>query len=81
MGARRVVNSILQGVELMLAGMGTVFAFLTLLVLSTLLMSRLVRRFAPDAVASADGADAHGPTEDEVVAIAAAVAHHRGRGP
>ena len=60
-----------QGLELMLVGMGTVFLFLTLLVLATSLMSRFVQRFAP-APAVVDGV-----TEEEVAAITAAIARHR----
>ena len=39
-----------QGVDLMLFGMGTVFSFLTVLVVSTSLMSFLVQRFLPEPV-------------------------------
>jgi oxaloacetate decarboxylase gamma subunit len=59
-----------EGLTLMLAGMGTVFVFLTVLVIAMTLMSRLVARFQPRPVAA-------GPSDDEVAAIAAAVAQHR----
>jgi len=59
-----------EGLTLMLAGMGTVFVFLTVLVIMTTLMSRLVLRFQ-------SSEDAHGPSEDEVAAITAALARHR----
>ena len=63
-----------QGVTLMLAGMGTVFAFLTtLVVVMSLMSSAIVRmqRSDPDADKAADiGAD-------EVAAIAAAIERHR----
>ncbi len=59
-----------EGLTLMLAGMGTVFVFLTLLVVMMTLMSRLIMRF------QAPG-NAAGPTDDEVAAIAAAVTQHR----
>ncbi len=36
-----------QSVDLMIAGMGFVFAFLIVLVFSTLLMSKLITRFSP----------------------------------
>jgi len=36
-----------QAVDLMIAGMGFVFAFLVVLVFATLLMSKLVARLAP----------------------------------
>ena len=61
-----------QGLELMLAGMGTVFVFLTCLVFATMGMSALVRRFEPAATVEPGG-----PTEEEVAAIAAAITLHR----
>ncbi len=61
-----------QGLELMLAGMGTVFVFLTVLVFATTGMSALVRRFEPAPVAASEG-----PTAEEVAAITAAVTLHR----
>ena len=63
-----------QGLELMLAGMGTVFVFLTLLVFATTGMSALVRRFEPAPVEEPDG-----PTEEEVTAITSAIALHRSK--
>jgi len=59
-----------EGLTLMLAGMGTVFVFLTALVIAMTLMSRLVMRLQPAAFHS-EGDD------DEVAAIAAAIAEHR----
>ena len=61
-----------EGLTLMLAGMGTVFVFLTTLVLAMRLMSKLAYRPAP----AKDG-----PDDEEVAAIAMAVdAFRRGRG-
>jgi oxaloacetate decarboxylase gamma subunit len=62
-----------QGLELMLAGMGTVFVFLTVLVGATLLMSRLVVLLQKPAISSLD-ADA-----EEVAVITAAITEHRRR--
>lgn len=59
-----------QGLTLMLAGMGTVFVFLTALVIVMTLMSRLVLQFQTTPEASGVG-------DDEVAAIAAAIAEHR----
>ncbi|MDH3338822.1 MAG: OadG family transporter subunit [Gammaproteobacteria bacterium] len=59
-----------EGLTLMLAGMGTVFMFLTVLVIMMALMSRLILRLQ-------SSADAHGPNDDEVAAITAALARHR----
>ena len=61
---------IIEGLTLMLVGMGTVFVFLTVLVAATTLMSRLVMRFQP-------GAAAGGDSDEEIAAIAAAIAAYR----
>ncbi len=42
-----------QAVELMIAGMGFVFAFLVILVFATIAMSKVVTRFAPEPVTPA----------------------------
>ena len=63
-------NLIDEGLTLMLAGMGTVFVFLTVLVVMMTLMSRLIMRFQSPS-------DAAGPNDDEVAAITAAVTQHR----
>ena len=55
----------------MLAGMSTVFVFLTALVFATSLMSRLVQRYLPEADHS------KGVSEEEVAAISAAITRHR----
>ncbi len=54
----------------MLVGMGTVFFFLTALVMAMTIMSRTLARFQP-----ADSPA--GPTDEEVAAITAAIAAHR----
>ena len=58
-----------QGITLMLVGMGTVFVFLSLLVLAMTMMAGIVRRLAPI------GED--GISDEEVAAITAAIARHR----
>jgi len=64
------IGLINEGLTLMLAGMGTVFVFLTVLVIVMTLMSRLIARFQV-------AADMAGPSDDEVAAISAAIARHR----
>lgn len=64
-----------QGLTLMLAGMGTVFAFLSILVAAMTAMSKIAGRFEPPAAQSA----AAGPSEEEVAAIGAAITMHRKR--
>lgn len=75
-----------SGLQLMLVGMATVFAFLTILVLATSLMSRLVSRFAPATVLeSVSGTNvvvtpsAPGLDATRVAVMAAAIAQHRQR--
>ena len=60
-----------QGITLMLVGMGTVFVFLTVLVVAMSLLAAVVQRMTPAAEASIG--------EEEVAAIAAAIAQHRAR--
>lgn len=59
-----------QGLMLMLAGMGTVFVFLTTLVLAMTLMSLVSKRLQTVSPGAAD---------EEVAAIAAAIRQHRSR--
>jgi len=59
-----------QGLTLMLAGMGTVFVFLTALVVAMSLMTTITRRLQK---ASTD------PADDEIAAIAAAIKKHQKR--
>ena len=66
-----------SAVELTLAGMGTVFVFLTLLVLATQAMSNIVARLAVQDASSPDGVTS--AEEEEIAAIAAAIRVHRGR--
>lgn len=67
---------LMQGVELMLVGMGTVFVFLTVLVGATTLMSTLVMRYQPSTVEATDE-----PRPEEIAAISAAITAYRNRGP
>ena len=66
-----------QGLTLMLAGMGTVFVFLSLLVAAMTIMSSVTRRFEPAAALSGTGGS--GPSDEEVAAISAAIKMHRKR--
>ena len=69
-----------EGVQLMIAGMGAVFVFLTLLVLGTATMSRLVLRFQPvtaELGGKEIGREQGGVSDEEVAAITAAITLHR----
>lgn len=61
---------IYQGTILMLAGMGTVFIFLTLLVIAMSAMAALVGRIQPSESST-------GASDEEVAAIGAAIRQHR----
>ncbi len=56
----------------MLVGMGTVFFFLTVLVIAMTVMSSVATRFAKPALAE-------GATDEEVAAITAAITQHRNK--
>ena len=63
-----------QGLELLLAGMGTVFAFLGLLVAACAVLAHAVRGRRVVPVAAEDDED----DDDEMVAaVTAAIRHHR----
>ena len=71
---------LVQGLQLMLAGMATVFVFLSLLVFATTLLSRLVRPWETTPIASgavASTATIDAPSAQELAAITAAVHRHR----
>ena len=76
---------VMEGVELMFMGMGTVFVFLVMLVGLINLMSFIINRFFPDAapVAAAPkrvAAAIAPPVDPEMLAaIEAAVSQHRAR--
>lgn len=62
-----------QGIMLMLVGMGTVFVFLSLLVMAMTTMASIIKRLAPVVEA--------GASDEEVAAITAAIAMHRRKHP
>ena len=70
-----------SGVELMFAGMGIVFLFLTMLVVVINIMSSLVQRFFPDAPPQVSTAAtiSSGIDKSLIAAITAAVHQHRNK--
>lgn len=78
-------NLLSEGLSLLVFGMGFVFVFLTLLVISTNFMSKFVGKLFPEAppvpkkkpVAAAAAA---GNNQDELIAVMTAAVHkHRGK--
>lgn len=71
-----------SGLELMAFGMGTVFAFLVLLIFATSLMSKVVNKFAPEPVVVPQVAvttPSQGVDPQLLNVLAAAVKEHRAR--
>jgi len=68
-----------SGLELMLVGMGIVFAFLSMLVFAIKGMSALILRHFPDAPAVARSKPEAKADQDTIAAISAAVHHYRNR--
>jgi len=72
-------NLVLEGFKFMGLGMGTVFAFLIIMIVCMNIMSKLIHRFFPEPQASATpSAPAQQDNKKVVAAITAAIAHHRG---
>ena len=71
---------VLEGVQLMLIGMGTVFVFLTLLVVAVRTMSALILMYFPPLPIQTNKAvvTAEGVPRAHVAAVAAAIEKHRG---
>lgn len=70
-----------QGVDLMIFGMGSVFVFLTLLVIVTKIMSAVVQRIAPEKtlVTTAATKPAAAPAVDHKLTAAITTAIHQYR--
>lgn len=76
---------LLEGVELMLMGMGSVFFFLALLILAIRLMARMIERLVPAAPVRVAAKPApirvtdQQPDADVLAAIQLAIHQHRAR--
>lgn len=67
-----------SGIELMFAGMGIVFIFLTMLVFAINLMSALLQRYFPDGTPKLDGLSG-GIDKATIAAITTAVHQYRNK--
>ena len=72
-------NLVMEGVKFMFLGMGTVFAFLIIMILCINLMSYVIHRFFPEPQASVNAQSVGTPQDNKkiIAAITAAIAHHR----
>ena len=68
---------VMEGVQLMLVGMGTVFVFLTLLVFAVRVMSALILSCGPQAQNDISKTPTSAVPAAHVVAVAAALKKHR----
>ncbi|MBA6411877.1 OadG family protein [Parahaliea sp. F7430] len=79
---------IYQGLELLVYGMGTVVLFLALLILTTMLMSRVIQRYFPEPqveIVAAPAAPAQAPSaavidDEQLVAVITAAIHQHRKG-
>jgi len=69
-------NLIVEGFKFMGLGMGTVFLFLIIMILSMNIMSTIIDKFFPEAQA-ADTAPTKKDNKKIIAAITAAIKHHR----
>lgn len=73
-------NLVFEGFKFMLLGMGTVFTFLTLMIIAMNIQSYIIHKFFPEPQPIADQKPAAGNTNisnnAKVAAIAAAIQHH-----
>ena len=72
-------NLVIEGIKFMFLGMGTVFAFLIIMILFINLMSYVIHKFFPEPQSSANAQQAGAPQNNKkiIAAITAAIAHHR----
>lgn len=72
-------NLVIEGIKFMFLGMGTVFAFLIIMILCMNAMSIIVHKFFPEPHSSAEttGSAPKQDTKKIVAAITAAIKYHR----
>jgi len=72
-------NLVLEGIKFMGLGMGTVFAFLVIMILCMNIMSVIIDKYFPEPRAGVKTANSAPKDNKKIVAaITAAIKHHRG---
>ena len=79
-----VSELLMEGLGLLVVGMGTVFVFLALLVIAVSLMSKMAHHLAPPLAQGADqktvlAQEAQRASSHHIAAITAAVSHYRAK--
>jgi len=69
-------NLVFEGFKFMVLGMGTVFAFLTLMIVAMNIQSYIVHKLFPEPVATPDSSTTKKPSA-KIAAISAAISHHK----
>ncbi|MBA3026969.1 MAG: pyruvate carboxylase [Sulfurimonas sp.] len=71
-------NLVVEGVKFMFLGMGAVFLFLTLMIVTMNIMSYIIHKFFPEPQKSVtSNVETQKDNKKIVAAITAAIAHHR----
>jgi oxaloacetate decarboxylase gamma subunit len=70
------MNSVFEGLKIMLLGMGTVFLFLIIMIIMMNIMSGVIHRFFPEPKA-ADKRPAQENNAKKIAAITAAIMYHK----
>ncbi|MCD6258577.1 MAG: OadG family protein [Helicobacteraceae bacterium] len=71
-------NLVIEGFKFMVLGMGTVFAFLIILIGLMNVMSMVIHKLFPEPQASGESHTQQGSKNNKVIAaITAAISHHR----
>lgn len=71
-------NLVIEGIKFMVLGMGTVFVFLTIMIISMNIMSGIIHKFFPEPQANTNATTSSKKDNKKIVAaITAAIAHHR----
>ncbi len=72
------VNYVFESIKIMMLGMGTVFAFLVVMIIMMNIMSKIVHRFFPEPNDIGNNTSpAMTSNAKKVAAITAAIMHHR----
>jgi oxaloacetate decarboxylase (Na+ extruding) subunit gamma len=70
-------NLVFEGFKFMVLGMGTVFAFLILMIIAMNLQAYIVRKFFPEPVPVPQDSKNKSKQSAKIAAISAAIMHHK----